>query len=124
MRRILLLVGVVLLIGFSASFAQQNSKPTAEAVPAAIPAEASAKVNPVKPTVEGLADAKKLYGYHCSMCHGNDVEQIAVRHFRNAAGIAPIVQRQLHLLRQVTLAISIFSMTHAAMISIQFLRLR
>jgi mono/diheme cytochrome c family protein len=72
MRRILLLLSVILLIGFSASFAQQNSKPTAEAAPAQIPAEASAKVNPVKPTLEGLADAKKLYGYHCSMCHGKD----------------------------------------------------
>ena len=40
MRRILLLLSVILLIGFSASFAQQNSKPTAEAAPAQIPADA------------------------------------------------------------------------------------
>jgi hypothetical protein len=72
MRRILLLLSVILLIGFSASLAQQNSKPAAEAAPAQLPAEASAKVNPVKPAFEGLADAKKLDGYHCSMCHGKD----------------------------------------------------
>jgi len=27
-------------------------------------------VNPVKPTPEGLAHAKKVYGYDCAMCHG------------------------------------------------------
>jgi mono/diheme cytochrome c family protein len=26
--------------------------------------------NPVKPTPESLAKAKKLYGYDCAMCHG------------------------------------------------------
>jgi mono/diheme cytochrome c family protein len=39
---------------------------------APIPAEAAAKKNPVKPTPEGMAEAKKLYGYHCAMCHGKD----------------------------------------------------
>ena len=27
-------------------------------------------LNPVKPTPEGMAHAKKIYGYDCSMCHG------------------------------------------------------
>jgi len=31
-----------------------------------------AKKNPVSPTPEGLAEARKLYGYHCAMCHGKD----------------------------------------------------
>jgi mono/diheme cytochrome c family protein len=26
--------------------------------------------NPIKPTPENLADAKKFYGYDCAMCHG------------------------------------------------------
>jgi mono/diheme cytochrome c family protein len=26
--------------------------------------------NPVKPTPEGLAKAKKVYGYDCAVCHG------------------------------------------------------
>jgi len=25
-----------------------------------------------QPTPDGLAQAKKLYGYHCAMCHGNN----------------------------------------------------
>lgn len=28
------------------------------------------KKNPVKPSPEGLAAAKKIYGYDCAMCHG------------------------------------------------------
>jgi mono/diheme cytochrome c family protein len=27
-------------------------------------------VNPVKPTPEGMAHAKKVYGFDCAMCHG------------------------------------------------------
>ena len=29
-----------------------------------------AKKNPVSPTPEGLAEARKLFGYNCAMCHG------------------------------------------------------
>jgi hypothetical protein len=28
------------------------------------------KKNPVKPSSEGLAGARKIYGYDCAMCHG------------------------------------------------------
>ena len=38
--------------------------------PTAIPAEAAHMVNPVKPTPESLAHAKKIYGYDCALCHG------------------------------------------------------
>jgi len=37
-----------------------------------IPPEAAAKQNPVKPSPESHAHAKKLYGYDCAMCHGKD----------------------------------------------------
>lgn len=29
-------------------------------------------VNPVKPTPESQAQAKKMYGYDCAMCHGEN----------------------------------------------------
>ena len=29
-----------------------------------------AKKNPIKTSPEGLAEAKKMYGYDCAMCHG------------------------------------------------------
>lgn len=57
----------------------QQAQPTPPAQPAAkpappaeekIPAEAAQKANPVKPTSEGLAKAKKTYGIDCAMCHG------------------------------------------------------
>jgi mono/diheme cytochrome c family protein len=69
MRRTLLFLSVVLLVTFGAARAQQTNSPQ-EAAPGPIPAEDAAKKNPVKPTSEGLAEAKKLYGYHCAMCHG------------------------------------------------------
>jgi mono/diheme cytochrome c family protein len=71
-------VCVVLLIGINAALArQQDNKDSgkaqnADAAPAPIPQEAAEKKNPVKPNAEGLAAARKLYGYDCEMCHGKD----------------------------------------------------
>ncbi len=48
-----------------------HQQPAAAPAPsAAIPAEAVHMLNPVKPTPEGMARAKKIYGYDCAMCHG------------------------------------------------------
>jgi mono/diheme cytochrome c family protein len=71
MRHGLVCLGVALLVGFSIPVAPQQEK-AKEAPPAADaskPAAAERK-NPVKPTPEGIASAKKLYGYDCAMCHG------------------------------------------------------
>ena len=104
MRRILFLFIVVLLISFTASFAQQNSKPAPEPVPAPIPADAIAKVNPVKPTPEGLESVKKLYGYHCSMCHGKDGDgkgelaeqmKLTLNDWRNPSSISKMTDGEL-----------------------------
>jgi mono/diheme cytochrome c family protein len=42
----------------------------AAGAPLVIPANAASVPNPVKPTPETLAFAKKMYGYDCAMCHG------------------------------------------------------
>jgi mono/diheme cytochrome c family protein len=42
----------------------------APAAPTVVPAEAARMVNPVKPTPESLAHAKKVYGWDCAICHG------------------------------------------------------
>jgi mono/diheme cytochrome c family protein len=47
--------------------ATEAAKPTAET---AKPAPQPERKNPIKPTPEGLAEAKKIYGYDCAMCHG------------------------------------------------------
>jgi mono/diheme cytochrome c family protein len=71
-------VCVVLLIGISTALAKrQDNKDSEKAQNAAtasapIPQQESEKKNPVKPNAEGLAAARKLYGYDCEMCHGKD----------------------------------------------------
>src|SRR5260370_29344240 len=65
--------GVLILVsatGFALPKAVKSQAPQAAEAP--IPAEDAAKKNPVKPTPEGMAEAKKLFGYHCAMCHGKD----------------------------------------------------
>ena len=79
MRRTGLFLCAALLGAAGICFAQQKDtkeKPkegqSAEPAPAPIPADDAAKKNPVKATTEGMAEARKLYGYHCAMCHGKD----------------------------------------------------
>ena len=49
--------------------AQQNP-PTKPSGDQKSPEEQVKKENPVKPTLESLAKAKKTYGIDCAMCHG------------------------------------------------------
>jgi mono/diheme cytochrome c family protein len=60
---------VLLLLPLLMPMALAPQQPT-ETAAAAIPADAAQMVNPVKPTPESLARAKKMYGYDCAMCHG------------------------------------------------------
>jgi mono/diheme cytochrome c family protein len=53
-----------------AFFPFSPQEPAAPTASSAIPAEAAHMSNPVKPTAESQARAKKLYGYDCAMCHG------------------------------------------------------
>lgn len=59
-----------------------------------VPADYLSKVNPVKPTAESQAYAKKQYGWDCAMCHGEngdgkgDVaaeQKLQLRDYRDAA---------------------------------------
>ena len=60
------------LLSFVFALWAQKDQPPAKAPEYKIPPEAAARVNPVKPTVESLAKGKKLYGFDCAMCHGNN----------------------------------------------------
>ncbi len=66
MLKSLLLFAVLWMMGPQAS--QQAAAPTA----AAIPADAVQMKNPGKSTPESMAHAKKMYGYDCAMCHGEN----------------------------------------------------
>ena len=50
--------------------AQEQPPAKAPAPESKTPPEAAQKANPVKPTPESLAKAKKLYAIDCAMCHG------------------------------------------------------
>ena len=65
-----LIISCVLLTSAIAS-SQEAAIP---APPAAfnVPLEAVNQVNPMKPNAESLARAKKIYGYECALCHGED----------------------------------------------------
>jgi|SRR5271165_3075770 len=69
MRSFLLFCGLLLCVGIAVSSAQQKETKADTGSPP-IPPEDAAKKNPVTLTPEGLGSAKKLYGYHCAMCHG------------------------------------------------------
>jgi mono/diheme cytochrome c family protein len=65
------LVFLTLLFCVFALWARQDQPPAKAPAPGnKIPAEAAARVNPVKPTPESLAKGKKTYGVDCEMCHG------------------------------------------------------
>jgi mono/diheme cytochrome c family protein len=69
-----LLFGLAAVIpaGTARPNAAKSQDPQTDAPPPPISAADVAKKNPVKPTPEGMAEARKLFGYHCAMCHGKD----------------------------------------------------
>jgi mono/diheme cytochrome c family protein len=90
--------------GFARPNAGKSQEPQAEAPPVPISAEDVAKKNPVKPTPEGLAEARKLYGYHCAMCHGKDGDgkgdlaadmKLQLKDWRNANALAKMTDGEL-----------------------------
>jgi mono/diheme cytochrome c family protein len=70
-----LMASAFVVLGVPALF-QQAAPPAPSAPPAAatnqfnVPPDYLAKVNPIKPTAESQAYAKKQYGWDCAMCHG------------------------------------------------------
>ena len=103
MRRTFTLLIAILLIGLASAVArQQDSRDKAKQAPSAdaeapIPQQDADRKNPVKPTTDGLAEARKLYGYHCAMCHGESGDgqgdlaeqmKLNLRDWRNPATLA------------------------------------
>src|SRR5262245_8015707 len=73
MRHGAVCLGMLLVAGIGIHAAQQD-KTQEKAKDGAAAAEdskpAAESKNPVKPTAEGIAAVKKIYGYDCAMCHG------------------------------------------------------
>jgi mono/diheme cytochrome c family protein len=74
MWRALSAASILLLIAFAVAAQDTStaSKPGATASIVTIPVEEARRQNPVKPSPESLARAKKQYGYDCAMCHGKE----------------------------------------------------
>jgi cytochrome c5 len=76
MRKIWIVPGVVLVASLGMARAKEDAsqekpkEPQAAADEYKIPQEEIDKKNPVKPTPEGLAAARRIFGYDCEMCHG------------------------------------------------------
>jgi hypothetical protein len=76
MRKTLIVLGTVLVASLGMARAKQNATqdkpkdPQAAADDYKISQPDIDKKNPVKPSPEGLAAARKIYGYDCAMCHG------------------------------------------------------
>jgi cytochrome c5 len=76
MRGIWIVPCVVLVASLGMARAKQDAsqekpkEPQAAADEYKIPQEDIDKKNPVKPTAEGLAAARRIFGYDCEMCHG------------------------------------------------------
>lgn len=62
-----LVVLPALFLGLIALLQEGSSPPAGDFK---VPPDIAAKTNPVKPTPEGLAHARKLYRFDCAMCHG------------------------------------------------------
>jgi len=72
MLRLLLVVGALVLAALAVSLGQTPPQaPTkSDSTDYKISQEDIDRKNPVKSTPEGLAQAKRVFGYDCEMCHG------------------------------------------------------
>ena len=71
MRQTIFIASAVLFCGILCPKPNFTQEKTGSAEPKMTPEDA-AKKNPIQPTPEGLAEARKQFGYDCAMCHGKD----------------------------------------------------
>jgi mono/diheme cytochrome c family protein len=112
MSRITIFSASVLFLGLAAGLATGFARPKSEKsqdpqgaeAPTVIPAADAAKQNPVKPTPEGMAEARKLFGYHCAMCHGKNGDgkgdlaadmKLELKDWRNPNSLAKMTDGEL-----------------------------
>ena len=104
MKRSLLVVTAVLLAGVWASRARLRAQDNPKADDYKISDADVARVNPVKSSPEGLAEARKVFGYDCEMCHGAKGDgkgevvesmKLTMRDWRDPASLAGLTDGEM-----------------------------
>jgi mono/diheme cytochrome c family protein len=82
------------------NFTQEKSAPTEPKMTE----EDVAKKNPIPPTAESLAEARKMFGYNCAMCHGKSGDgkgdlaadmKLELRDWRDPASLEKLTDGEL-----------------------------
>jgi mono/diheme cytochrome c family protein len=105
MRRTVLVLSAILLACLGISHAKPNSTQEKAGSPEPkMTPEDGVKKNPVAPTPEGLAEARKLFGYNCAMCHGKSGDgkgdlaadmKLELRDWRDASSLEKMTDGEL-----------------------------
>src|SRR6202521_1554343 len=107
MRRSLLVLSVLLIAGLVSTWAALNAQDSSDKSKTddyKISDADVARVNPVKSSPEGLAEARKVFGYDCEMCHGakgdgkGDVVEsmkLTMRDWRDPATLANVTDGEI-----------------------------
>jgi cytochrome c5 len=97
MKSLLAVCAIVLASTIAICKQQQNSDAASPDPEYKITPEDIARKNPVKSSPEGLAEARKMYGYDCAMCHGQHGDgkgeivesmKLTMRDWRDPASLA------------------------------------
>ena len=107
MRRSLLVISVLLVAGLVSTWAALNAQEKSDKAKSdeyQISPQDQARVNPVKSSTEGLAEARKVFGYDCEMCHGPKGDgkgevvesmKLTMRDWRDPATLANITDGEI-----------------------------
>ena len=105
MRRMLTVLSLLLSVSLGIAYGKPGSRQEkpGSAEPKMTPEDA-AKKNPIAVTPEGLAEARKFFGYNCAMCHGKDGDgkgdlvadmKLELRDWRDPSSIEKITDGEL-----------------------------
>lgn len=103
MRRTIFVASALLLSGFLFPRPNFTQEKPASTEPQMTPEDA-AKKNPISPTAESLAEARKFFGYNCAMCHGKSGDgkgdlaadmKLELRDWRDPASLEKVTDGEL-----------------------------
>lgn len=103
MRRTTFVASALLLSGVLFPRPDFTQEKPASTEPQMTPEDA-AKKNPIPPTAENLAEARKFFGYNCAMCHGKSGDgkgdlaadmKLELRDWRDPASLEKLTDGEL-----------------------------